>query len=358
MFRKFFLWLLLCNCLGVSGGLRAHPASTRPFAKSAGFDSADIMPDHYMSDKKGFFGAKVLSNKATRKRYWRLNLELDAAGSQLFLRVKPGQFAEFDLVGVSLPPVGAIPAELRDAACRQIILRRPFSFSDVKLISDSPPAVSVEVLYRVAGPATLRMTTLKPDDLINIIGPLGNGFAVPAGKNRAILIAGGMGSPPLQHLAEYLRAHHPDTGVVVFAGARSLDDFPFTVQVGDDGSCVPVEFARLGDRACVATDDGSAGFHGLVTELAAQWLDENSPDAPGTIIYGCGPEVMLAAVAGLAAAHGIDCQVSMERMMACGIGLCQSCAVLTAPDAAGETMYKLCCKDGPVFDSKDVSFRL
>ncbi len=319
------------------------------------------MQNNRASNNKGSFGAKVLSNKATRKRYWRLNLELDAAGSQLFLHVKPGQFAEFDLAGVSLPPAIAIPAELRDAACRQIILRRPFSFSDVKLISDpapSPPAVSAEVLYRVTGPATLRMTTLKPGDQLDIIGPLGNGFSVPAGKNRAILIAGGMGSPPLQHLAEYLRAHHPDTDVVVFAGARSLDDFPFTVQVGDDGTCVPVEFARLGDRAYVATDDGSAGFHGFVTELAAQWVDENAPDPNETIIYGCGPEVMLAAVAGLAAGHGIDCQVSMERMMGCGIGLCQSCAVETAPDADGGTVYKLCCKDGPVFDSKEVSFRL
>ncbi len=315
------------------------------------------MQNNRASDKQGIFEANVLSNKPTRKRYWRVNLELDAAGSRLFQHVKPGQFAEFDLGGVSLPPAGAIPAELRDAACRQIILRRPFSFSDVKLISDSPPAVSLEVLYRVAGPATLRMTTLKPGDQINIIGPLGNGFSVPAGKSRAILIAGGMGSPPLQQLAEYLRAHHPDISVVVFAGAKSLDDFPFTVQVADDGTCVPVEFARLGDRACVATDDGSAGFHGPVTELAAQWLNENSPDPAETIIYGCGPEVMLAAVAGLAAAHGIDCQVSMERMMGCGIGLCQSCAVLTAPDADGRTMYKLCCKDGPVFDSKEVSFR-
>ncbi len=315
------------------------------------------MQNQRASDKKGIFGANVLSNKATRKRYWRVNLELDAAGSQLFLHVKPGQFAEFDLAGVSLPPADAIPAQLRDAACRQIILRRPFSFSDVKLIGDSPPAVSVEVLYRVAGPATLRMTTLKPGDQINIIGPLGNGFSVPARRNRAILIAGGMGSPPLQHLAEYLRAHHPDISVVVFAGARSLDDFPFTVQIADDGTAVPVEFARLGDRACVATDDGSAGFHGLVTELAAQWLDDNSPDPAETIIYGCGPEVMLAAVARLAAAHGIDCQVSMERMMGCGIGLCQSCAVETAPDADDATTYKLCCKDGPVFNSKEVSFR-
>ncbi len=316
------------------------------------------MENDRANDKKGSFGAKVLSNKATRKRYWRLNLELDAAGSRLFLHVKPGQFAEFDLAGVSLPPASAIPAELCDAACRQIILRRPFSFSDVKLISDSPPAVSVEVLYRIAGPATLRMTTLKPGDRLDIIGPLGNGFSVPSGKSGAILIAGGMGSPPLQHLAEYLRANHPKTDVVVFAGAKSLDDFPFTVQAGDDGTAVPVEFARLGDRAWVATDDGSAGFHGLVTELAAQWLDENAPDPNETIIYGCGPEVMLAAVAGLAAAHGIDCQVSMERMMGCGIGLCQSCAVETAADAAGETVYKLCCKDGPVFESKDVSFRL
>jgi len=316
------------------------------------------MQNHCDSDNKGSFGAKVVSNNAIRKHYWRLNLELDARGSGLFRDVRPGQFAAFDLGGLSLPPAGAIPVQLRDAARRQIILRRPFSFSDVRLISDSPPAVSVEVLYRVLGPGTLRMMGLKPDDEINIIGPLGNGFSVPAGKRYAVLIAGGMGSPPLLHLARYLRAHHPDMNVAVFAGARSLEDFPFIVHASDDGRCVPVEFERLGDEAFVATDDGSAGFHGLVTESAARWFAENNPDPDKTIIYACGPEVMLAAVAELASGYGIDCQVSMERMMGCGIGLCQSCAVETAPDADGATTYKLCCKDGPVFDGKEVSFRL
>lgn len=308
--------------------------------------------------KKGVFEAKVVSNCAIRSRYHRITFELNAKGSELFSKAMPGQFAEFDLSRVSLPPIDDIPEELLDKARRQIILRRPFSFSDVRLVSDNPPAVHVEVLYCVLGPGTLRMTTLKAGDTISMIGPLGNGFSFRENKKLAILIAGGMGSPPMQHLAEYLRQEYPDMKVVVFAGARSLDDFPFVTEAGEYGVTVPVEFARLGDEGYVTTDDGSAGYHGLVTACAQEWLNEHSIDRHETIVYSCGPEVMLAEVAKLADRHGIDCEVSMERMMACGVGLCQSCAVGVKAGAEGEVEYRLCCKDGPVFDSKDVCFRL
>jgi dihydroorotate dehydrogenase electron transfer subunit len=235
------------------------------------------------------------------------------------------------------------------------MLRRPFSFSDVRLISDSPPAISIEILYAVVGPSTVRMTTLKPQDVVSVIGPLGNGFSVPEGKRLAVLIAGGMGSPPLQHLAEYLRVNHAGIRIVVFAGARRLQDFPFVVNTLADGRCVPEEFSRLGEEAFVTTDDGSAGVKGLVTECADAWLTEHAPNPAETVIYACGPEAMLASAAAMADRHGLDCQISMERMMACGIGICQSCAIqVKAP--AGQTVYKLCCKDGPVFDAKEVVF--
>ncbi|MBE0535076.1 MAG: dihydroorotate dehydrogenase electron transfer subunit [Phycisphaerae bacterium] len=305
---------------------------------------------------RGCFEATVLTNTIVRRCYRRLNLRLDARGSAFFRDVKPGQFAELDLSSLGLPPTGAIDKPLRDAAAKKILLRRPFSFSDVHLAGDSPPAVCVEILYCVLGPSTLRMTTLKPDDVVSVIGPLGNGFSVPRGKRLAVLIAGGMGSPPLQHLAEYLRSNYPDMRVIVFAGAKTLDDFPFIVNVLDGGRCVPDEFARLGDEAYVATDDGSAGAKGLVTDCADAWLAQHAVQAEDAIVYACGPEPMLAAVASLAEKHGLDCQVSMERMMACGIGVCQSCAVETRA-AAGETEYRLCCKDGPVFNAKDVCFR-
>ena len=94
-----------------------------------------------------------------------------------------------------------------------------------------------------------------------------------------------------------------------------------------------------------------------VTERLARWLDEQRDgSAEGTIIYACGPEPMLAATAKLAAQRNIECQVSMERRMACGIGVCQSCAVECRVEGSNETIYKLCCQDGPVFDSRAVVF--
>ena len=108
-------------------------------------------------------------------------------------------------------------------------------------------------------------------------------------------------------------------------------------------------------RSFVATDDGSAGFKGTVTDCLVEWLNQNNPKPAETIIYACGPRAMIASIAAVARDKKIDCQVSMEEMMACGIGLCQSCAVKCRTDVASET-YKLCCKDGPVFDAKEVVF--
>jgi len=200
------------------------------------------------------------------------------------------------------------------------------------------------------------MTTLDKGDKISIIGPLGNGFSVPPDKKYAVLVAGGMGAPPLMHLIGFLQANSPKMRVVVFAGAKSFEDFPFTVQVSDKNGHGVSGFTRFGIESYIATDDGSAGFRGFVTDCVRRWLRKNKPDAAEVIIYSCGPEPMLAEVARLAAEHNIDCQVSMERMMACGIGVCQSCVVEARVAGGSETVYKLCCKDGPVFDSKEVVF--
>jgi dihydroorotate dehydrogenase electron transfer subunit len=306
------------------------------------------------SEKKGVFIALVRDNVAIKGRFYRLSLQLDGVGALAFSQVIPGQFVEVSLSETALPPAENIPDNLLDSSQRQIILRRPFSFCDVEVTSQTD--VRIEMLYCVLGPATLRMTTLARGDRLSIIGPLGNGFSIPDGKTQALLVAGGMGAPPLQHLARYLKANFPKMRVVVFAGAKSVADLPFSVQSFDKNSIEITEFAGFGAESHIATDDGSAGFRGFVTNCLSQWLKKNAPDADETIIYGCGPERMLAELAKLADEHNIQCQVSMERMMACGIGICQSCAVETKVQGGGETEYKLCCKDGPVFNSKDVVF--
>ena len=312
------------------------------------------MDDVSLSKKMGSFSATVLGNAALKTGFGRLSIQLAGKGAKCFSQARPGQFAQIRLSEVGLPEADGKGAELADIAHKQILLRRPFSFCDVRV--EGPGKVRVEILYCVLGPGTLRMTTLGEGDQISIIGPLGNGFTVPAGKKLALLVAGGMGAPPLQHLARVLKSNFAKVEVVAFAGAKTLGDLPFTEQGSGKKGAAIAEFAGFCAQSHVATDDGSAGFKGFVTEQVSGWLKTNAPPAAETIIYSCGPEQMLAEVARIAGEHGIDCEVSMERMMACGIGLCQSCAVEARVAGESETVYKLCCKDGPVFDAREVVF--
>lgn len=305
---------------------------------------------------RGIFSAIVRANKRTGQRFYRLALEFSGAGAAAFAKFGPGQFAQLELSTAVLPLAEAIPEDLADSARRGVLLRRPFSFADVTSRVDNTVA---EVLYCVLGPATLRMTTLSAGDSISVIGPLGNGFSVPAGKKTAVLVSGGMGTPPLQHLAKLLTANYPQITVIAFAGARTAKDLPFEKRLDaisqELGFSLP-EFARYGIRSLVATDDGSAGFAGLVAGCLAQWLEETCPAPQTAIIYACGPEAMLAKVSQIAYQKRIDCQISMERRMACGFGVCQSCAVECRVDGSTETIYKLCCEDGPIFNSREVVF--
>jgi len=343
-------------------------------------------PSH---NPKGPFEATVVFNKPLHQKFYRLGLQFAGPGAGAFAKTRPGQFAQFDLSNVALPATEAIPEDLQDAAARQILLRRPFSFARVakEVIPSTHPVtghsihpavpktaphgtgkIIVEVVYCVLGPATLRMTTLARGNSINIIGPLGNGFTVPAGKKRALLVAGGMGSPPLEHLAQVLTTEHPTMDAIAFAGAKTKEDLPFEKPLDNLSREIGFwlkEFGRYSISSFVATDDGSAGFKGFVSTCILDWLSQLSQNSISfnpaeAIIYACGPRSMLASIAKFARDKKIDCQVSMEEMMACGIGLCQSCAVKCvapvgdkSPDGA---TYKLCCRDGPVFDAKDVVF--
>lgn len=305
------------------------------------------------SAKRGRVVAEVTANTALNPHHYRLMLRLKGPAAKAFADTVPGQFAQFDTANLAMPSVEKIPPELRESSVRNLLLRRPLSFAGIT--AESSGDVVLEVLYCVLGPATLRMTTLARGDAISLIGPLGRGYSLPAGKKLAILVSGGMGAPPLQHMAQWLRQHRPEVETVAFVGARSASQLPYSVESlkvsGEPSLCVS-EFARYQVRSMVATDDGSLGYKGFVTQMLASRLGHAQPGTGDAIIYACGPEPMMAATARLAAERGIECQVSMERMMACGIGLCQSCAVECR--GSGDTEYRLCCKDGPVFDARDV----
>jgi dihydroorotate dehydrogenase electron transfer subunit len=288
------------------------------------------MSEKSSAANRGVFSATVCANKQIGQRFYQLGLEFSGAGAEAFDKV--------------------------DVSGRRILLRRPFSFCDITAKENKTLA---EILYCVVGPATLRMTTLAAGDSISIIGPLGNGFWVPEGKKTALLVAGGMGAGPLENLAKILTADYSDIEVIAFAGAKTVKELPFEARLDEIsqrlGFSLP-EFAKYGIESQVATDDGSTGFAGLVTDCLSEWLSRSGLASKDIVIYGCGPEQMLARVAEIAKDKKIDCQVSMERRMACGIGLCQSCAVECRVAGSNETIYKLCCEDGPVFNSNELVF--
>jgi len=314
------------------------------------------MSEGCSSSVKGKFEAEVCSNRQIGSVFHRLRLQFTQDGARAFANFEPGQFAQFDLSKTALPSPDAVPQELRDASGRKILLRRPFSFAEVTPEEDITFA---ELLYCVVGPATLRMTTLSAGDHIGIIGPLGRGFQIPDVKKMVLLVGGGMGTPPLQHLAQSLTARDEGFDVVSLAGAKTAEALPFEGRLDEIsqqlGFSVP-EFAKYGIESLIATDNGSAGYHGLVTDCLTEWLEKSDISFDDIIICACGPEPMLARVAQIAREKNIDCQVSMERRMACGIGLCQSCAVECKVSDSNETVYKMCCQDGPVFDAKEVVF--
>lgn len=305
---------------------------------------------------KGSYTAIASYNKQIGKCFYKIGLAFSGVSAAAFAAAYPGQFVEVDLSQARLPAVADIPQNLRDSAQRNLILRRPFSFSDICVEADK---TTIEILYCTVGPASLRLSTLKAADTVGIIGPLGKGFMLAAKKTTALLVLGGMGAGPLVHLAKHLRKNNPAMNITAFIGAKSLADLPFenaASKISDKPGDYITEFAASNVQTCIATDDGSAGFRGFVTDRLFKYLSDSPPNPVQTVIYACGPEPMLAAVAKIAEAKNIACQVSMERRMACGIGLCQGCAVECKVNNSHHTIYKMCCQDGPVFDSSEVVF--
>jgi dihydroorotate dehydrogenase electron transfer subunit len=174
-----------------------------------------MMSQNCLSPAKGMFEAKVTFNKQIGHGFHRLGLEFSGEGAEAFANFQPGQFAQVDLSNTALPPAEKIPDGLRDAAGRNILLRRPFSFAEV---TTSGGKTLTELLYCVVGPATVRMMSLAAGDALSVIGPLGRGYQIPAEKKTVLLVGGGMGTPPLQHLAQALTARGDGVEIVAFAG--------------------------------------------------------------------------------------------------------------------------------------------
>ncbi len=246
-------------------------------------------------------------------------LHIAAACGQLAREARPGQFVMLR-AGAGLDP----------------LLRRPFSICEI----DDP---GVSFLVKVCGKGTALMSQWRCGDVIDVLGPLGNGFSVDNHIRQAVLVGGGIGVAPLIGLARHCVKHRPGTNVRLYMGA------------GNAASLISHE--RFGLGTCevhIATDDGSAGFHGTVAELVAQHLQERILSAgSGVCLYGCGPSAMSRQLASWADTNGIDCRLSLESRMACGTGACLGCVV---PASGGDAAYRRVCADGPVFDSTAIDW--
>ncbi len=229
----------------------------------------------------------------------------------------------------------AVPGQfvmIRLAGDRPPFLPRPFSIHRV-----SPDRSELEILYKVVGPGTRQMAGLQAGDSLNLVGPLGRGFVVPASARQITLAAGGMGVAPLVFLAETLAGPGRNlTGCQVFIGGCGQND----ILCRD-------HFTKLSLPLEITTEDGSCGQAGRVTAPLENHLAEQPPD----LVCACGPVPMLAAVADLAARRNIPCQVSIETMMACGFGACLGCAVRPA---GRSDRYFHACQDGPVFAADQI----
>jgi dihydroorotate dehydrogenase electron transfer subunit len=266
-----------------------------------------------------------------------------------FRDARPGQFLHIGPAGSSsgCSGEGRPPVLPVGTAVPVPFLRRAFSIGGLRRTDDG---AEIDLVYRVLGAGTRWLATLRPDDRIDAIGPLGNAFPWPDSGKTAWLVAGGVGLPPLQWFARELAAHQP--APVLFLGARTSGLLPLPVRV-QEGRVISDDLPHT--ELVLATDDGSLGYHGDIVAALADHADRLSSDAGRAVVYTCGPEVMMRAVARFCAARSVPCYACMERSMACGIGTCQSC-VLPVADASDPEgwQYALCCSQGPVFDATRV----
>jgi dihydroorotate dehydrogenase electron transfer subunit len=256
---------------------------------------------------------EILHHAQVRPGYFRMGL----AFPELAQIARPGQFVMVKVPGQQSP-----------------LLRRPFSVHN--RLMDGDQIRGFELLYKVVGEGTAAMSEMATGDVIDILGPLGNGFSHTEDMQDIFIVAGGIGVASLYYLVIDLvekRVVKP----TVFLGGCSANDI-----------LCKEDIEALGAAVRITTEDCSLGEEGFVTLLVEKALEsEEKPD----MIYACGPQAMLKKISDIAASCNVPCQVSLETVMACGFGVCLGCAVGKADGGEG---YLHACSDGPVFDARDV----
>jgi dihydroorotate dehydrogenase electron transfer subunit len=261
--------------------------------------------------------AEVIANRPLSRDYNVLALAAPAIASAAL----PGQF-----VMVKAGP-GHDP-----------LLRRPFSVFELLRHDDGTP-IGLSLLNKRIGPSTARLYAAEPGDRVACLGPLGRPFAPVEPPTEAWMVAGGVGLAPFAMLGESLRAR--GVACTLFYGARRAEELLYL----DD-------FRALGMELVLTTEDGSVGLQGRIVAPLDRRLAARPVDRP-VMIYACGPEGMLAATAKAAAQHQRSCQVSVERIMGCGLGGCYSC-VVPVRRGGGGYQHVRACLSGPVLAADQI----
>jgi dihydroorotate dehydrogenase electron transfer subunit len=254
-----------------------------------------------MSFKKYDEDVLLLENKKVNGKYFKLTFR----SKNLSKNIKPGQFLQ-----------------VRINQGQDPYLRRPFSY--FRILPDK-----VEILYEVLGRGTSVLSGKKKGDVLRVMGPLGNAFTEKLGKKKRILVAGGVGVPPLVFLAE----KYPTEYLLI--GTKSKAEL-----------LPKAELKKIRAKVLCSTEDGSYGTKGRVTLLLEEILKDQHPGE--FFIQTCGPKPMMKAVMALAAKYGVEGEASWDESMACGVGACLGCMVKTRDG------LKRACADGPVFRFEDL----
>ncbi len=255
---------------------------------------------------------ELLSNEEVAPGHYVMKI----AAPEIAHIAQPGQFVHLKVPGTHDP-----------------LLRRPISI----MLVDKAHG-QLRLLVRIAGRGTRILANLSAGASIDLLGPLGTPFNLPASdeKGDICLVAGGVGVAPLIGFADALRAFDPPPYIRGLFGAQTQDLLVCWT-----------EFAARCDEFYVRTDDGTAGGKGFVSDALADQFERGGI----RIVYACGPAAMMAAIAAMARENGVPCYCSFEQKMGCGIGACLSCAI---PAAGGG--YLRVCKDGPVFSSDQIDW--
>lgn len=222
---------------------------------------------------------------------------------------------------------------------------RPFSIYDIDRARGE-----FEIIFKIFGPGTSQLASLKKRDKVRIFGPLGNGFDLLKGNSRVVMAGGGVGVPPLYFLSKESIANGYSAEKITFiSGARTKDEH------FDDG-----KVAALGADLRICTDDGSLGTEGTVVDI----LQSEIRKKRNNMVYACGPSAMLEKIDNILIERKIPGLLSLEALMPCGMGICSGCAVKTRPskdrgptDDRREYHLKRVCVDGPVFGIGEVIWK-